>query len=327
MNGSAHRAHGRVRSWHFSPAPGLGHAHLQTLAGGLWPARPGRRPVRERRKLPDGDFVDIDWLGTDPARPWALVLPGIAGSLSSPCVARLLTRLHARGYRAGLLNHRGLSGTPNGLATACHAGFTQDLDCVVHELAGQHGPGIVAAFSMGGNILLKWLGEAGANAPLRAAAAISVPFRLAPAARQLGSGKLRLYDRYLSARLRAIVKRKFARRPPPFPVPKFRTLDSLYRFDDCITAPLHGFADAEDYYEHASCFAWLRRIAVPTLVIHARDDPFVPRSALPAETDLSPAVTLELSERGGHAGFLGRGRFGLPRFSLDDHILAFLEGF
>ncbi|MGH8160736.1 MAG: hypothetical protein ACRESR_01015, partial [Gammaproteobacteria bacterium] len=123
-------AHGCVREWHFRPAPGLGNAHLQTLAGGLWPARPRREIVRERWELPDGDFVDVDWFDDDASRPWALALPGVAGNLDSPYVVRLLKRLTAAGYHAGLLNYRGMSGVPNRLVTAYHAGFSQDLDLV-----------------------------------------------------------------------------------------------------------------------------------------------------------------------------------------------------
>src|SRR5699024_9175720 len=120
-------------------------------------ARP--RMIRERWELPDGDFVDLDWLDNGATGPWVLLLPGIAGTLASPYAVRMLVRLGAVGYRAGLLNHRGLSGETNRLATAYHAGFTRDLDLVARALAERCGPGLAAGFSMGGNVLLKWLGE------------------------------------------------------------------------------------------------------------------------------------------------------------------------
>lgn len=316
---------GRVRERPCRPPAGFANRHLQTCLGSLWPARLHSRPRRDRRESRDGDFVDVDWVGPGPGAPWALVLPGITGNLSSPYAVRLLGRLAASGYRAGLLNHRGLSGTPNRLAGAYHAGFTRDLDLVAGGLAKRHGPGVVVAFSMGGNVLLKWLGESGRDAPVRAAVAVSTPFRLAPAARQLCSGRWRVYDRCLTAGLRRFMKRKFALTPPPFPLPNMQALDSLRKFDDHITAPLHGFVDAADYYAKSSCFPWLACIAVPTLAINSRDDPLVPRRTLPTDEDLAPAVTLELSDHGGHVGFLGRGRFGLPRFALDDRILEFLR--
>ncbi|MDN5882637.1 MAG: alpha/beta fold hydrolase [Nitrosospira sp.] len=316
--------HGSLRKWAFQPAMGLQNPHLQTLLGASLPSRRPKNIRRERRELPDGDFADIDWLENGFTQPWALIIPGIAGNLSSPCTLRLMKHLSARGYRAGLLNHRGLSGRQNRLATAYHAGFTKDIDLVARGLAKRHGPGIAVGFSMGGNALLKWLGEIGQNAPLRAAAAISVPFQLAPAAEQLQAGRWRLYDRRLTACLRSFTQRKFARMSPPFALPDLKLLKTLREFDDRITAPLHGFTDADDYYKQSSCLPWLQQIAVPTLIINALDDPLIPRSSLPVENDLSPAVTLALSNHGGHVGFLGRGR-AFPRFKLNDYLLDYFE--
>lgn len=314
--------HGGVLESDFRPARGLAGSHIQTLLGGLLPVLRPSSVWRERRELPDGDFLDLDWMGCGPS--WALVLPGITGSLHSPYAVRLIKRLAAAGYRAGLVNYRGLSGVPNRLVTAYHAGFTQDLDLVARRLAARHGPGVVVGFSMGGNLLLKWLGEAGADAPVTAAAAVSAPFRLAPAADRLFEGA-GAYGRYLLGYMRRLVRRKFAHRPPPFPLPPLAELHSLREFDERITAPLHGFAGADDYYERAGCLPWLCRIVVPTLVLNARDDPLIPRDTLPKKEELSPAVTLELSARGGHVGFVGRGRLGLPRFRLDDRLLDFLR--
>ncbi|MGH8273729.1 MAG: YheT family hydrolase [Gammaproteobacteria bacterium] len=323
MNDTDYAVHGRIREWAFHPAFGLGNAHLQTVCGGLWPVRPRLRIRRERWELPDGDFVDIDWLGTDTDAPWALVLPGLVGSLASPYAVRLLKRLAAAGYRAGLLNYRGLSGAPNRLVTAYHAGFTDDLNLIATRLAEHFAPGFVIGYSMGGNLLLKWLGEAGTAAPVAAAAAVSTPFRLAPAADGLCEGKARYYGRYLTGYMRRFARRKFARLAPPFPLPVFAELKNLRDFDERITAPLHGFAGAEDYYERASCFPWLAQITVPTLIVNALDDPLIPRSCLPAAGDLSPSITLELAEHGGHVGFLGRNRYGFPRFVIADRLLAF----
>ncbi len=324
MNDVNAGAHGRILEWNFRPAPGLGNAHLQTMIGGLWPARPHRKILRERWELADGDFVDVDWFDADASRPWALILPGVAGNLNSPYAVRLLRRLTTAGYHAGLLNYRGMSGRPNRLATAYHAGFSHDLDIVARRLAARHEPGIVAGFSMGGSLLLKWLGETGRDAPVRAAAAISVPFHLLPASVKLGSGRWRIYDRYLTGYMRHFARQKFKRIAPPFPLPPLGRLRTLHEFDEHITAPLHGFAGADDYYERTSCFNALRRIAVPTLIINAMDDPLIPRATLPAERDLSPCITLELSAHGGHVGFLKRNGFGLPRFSLADHLFDFL---
>jgi len=327
MNDAAPPAHGRILASGFRPAPGLAGPHRQTLAGGAWPVLKGPRIHRERWELPDGDFTDIDWVSASADNAsWALVLPGILGNIRSPYVCHLLGRLSRAGYRAGMLNHRGLSGMPNRLAPAYHAGFTRDLDQVARRLAENDGPGIVIGFSMGGSVVLKWLGENASNTPVTAATAVSVPFQLAPAADSLHTGGAGFYGGYLLRGLRRQTARKFSTIATPFPMPPSKDIRTLRDFDDRITAPLHGFAGADDYYARSSSLPWLRRIAVPTLIVNAVDDPLVPRESLPGPADLSPSVTLELADRGGHVGFLGRGRYGCPRFWLDDRLLAFLRG-
>lgn len=315
-------AHGRILESKFEPAHGFGNAHVQTVMGGI-PRLHRPRALRERWELADGDFLDIDWLcarGT----PWALVLPGLTGGLASAYALRLLRRLGKAGCRPGLLNYRGRSGPPNRLAIGYHAGFTRDLDLVAGRLADRHGPGLVAGYSMGGNLVLKWLGETGAKAPVKAAAAVSVPFDLAPAAESLKSGPARRYDRYLLKGLKRYVRNKFARLAAPFRLPAPEQLANIMDFDERITAPLHGFGGAADYYARASCKPWLNRICVPTLIVNAVDDPLIPPRTLPHEDELAPAVTLELAEHGGHVGFIGRGGYGKPGFWLDDHLAAFL---
>ena len=322
MNEAPPAAHGHVAASGFRPAPGLSGPHRQTVAGGIWPEL-RRLPIRrERWELPDGDFADIDWVaGASERAPWALVLPGILGNIRSPYVLRLLARLYRAGYRPGMLNHRGLSGPPNRLPPAYHAGFTRDLDLIARRLAGRHGPGIVAGYSMGGSVVLKWLGEHAADVPVRSAAAVSVPFLLAPAADALHSGGAAFYGGYLLRGLCRLTRDKFAGMSPPFPLPPLDEIRTLRDFDHRITAPLHGFVGADDYYARASSRPWLRHIAVPTLIVNAVDDPLVPDDTLPQPQDLSPKVTLELCGHGGHVGFLGRGPSGRPRFWLDDRLL------
>ena len=314
----------RIRTSGFHPAAGLRNAHAQTLAGGLLPARLRAPVVRERWELPDGDFADVDWAEPEAPRGWAIVMPGLVGDLRSPYATRMFNHLYRHGYRTGLLNYRGLSGTPNRFPASYHAGFTRDLDLIARRLHDRHGPGIVVGYSMGGNLLLKWLGENGTDIPLRAAAAVSVPFRLAPAADHLSDGPARFYGRYLTRLMLNRVRRKFSITPPPW-MPPLELIRSLRDFDEHVTAPLHGFDGALDYYERNSCIGGLNQIAVPTLIVNALDDPLVPRTSLPGEEALSARVTLELSEHGGHIGFVARSAFGRPRFWLEDHVLEFLE--
>lgn len=318
------RESNRIRTSGFRPAPGLRNAHLQTLAGGLLPARLHAPVTRERWELPDGDFADIDWAEPQTPRGWALVLPGLVGDLRSPYATRVFNRLYRDGYRTGLLNYRGLSGTPNRFPASYHAGFTRDLDLVARQLHSLHGPGIVIGYSMGGNLLLKWLGDGAADVPLRAAVAISAPFHLAPAADHLSDGPARFYGRHLTRLMLNRERHKFRFTPPP-QMPPMAQIRSIRDFDEHITAPLHGFDGARDYYERNSCIGGLGRIAVPTLIVNALDDPLIPRNTLPADDMLSPQVTLELSEHGGHIGFLGRNGRGLPHFWLEDHVAGFID--
>jgi len=241
----------RIRASGFRPFPGLRNAHLQTLAGGLLPARLHAPVTRERWELPDGDFADVDWAEPEAPHSWVLILPGLVGDLRSPYATRMFNRLYRCGYRTGLLNYRGLSGTPNRFPASYHAGFTHDLDLVTRQLAKRRGPGIVIGYSMGGNLLLKWLGDGGADLPLRGAVAVSAPFHLAPAADHLSEGAARFYGRHLTRLMLHRVRRKF-QLTPPAEMPPMERIRSLRDFDEHITAPLHGIDGAQDYKNKTS---------------------------------------------------------------------------
>ncbi len=281
---------------------------------------------RQHVELPDGDFVDIDWTAT-PGHPAILVLHGLEGSLDSHYSGALLQQLAGHGYRAGLLYFRGRSGVPNRLARSYHSGDTADLDFVIRQLAGDPSTRIAAAigYSLGGNVLLKWLGEQGAQAPLQTAVAISVPFDLDAAARRLQHGLSRIYRDHLLSRLIQAIRIKAHTHTPPVPLQQLRSLRSFHAFDDAITAPLHGFRDVHEYYRHSSSRQYLQRIRVPTLILQARNDPFLPASALPDPAETGRAVTLELSADGGHAGFVSGARPWHPVYWLEQRVLAHLQ--
>ncbi|MEN8175885.1 MAG: hydrolase [Pseudomonadota bacterium] len=305
----------------FRPLWWLGNAHLQTL----WPVffrRLQNPPLRvERLDLPDGDFLDLAWAGGP--GPLVLILHGLEGSLGSH-YAGLIGRLAKAGFQVVFMHFRGCSGEPNRLDRAYHSGETGDLDQVVRHLRARSGKTLHAAvgFSLGGNVLLKWLGEQGASAPLETAVAVSVPYRLADSARRLGHGMSRLYQAHLIRRLHASYRRKFSRRSSPLDVDLEMTRD-FWSFDDQVTAPLHGFRDVHHYYAASSSRQFLKDIRVPTLLIHALDDPFMFPETVPDESELSPPVVLELSRRGGHVGFVG-GRL-LPEYWLEQRILDYLN--
>ena len=257
-------------------------------------------------------MLDLDWLdgpGDGPG-PLLLVLHGLEGSSRSPYVTGLLTEWRARGGRGVAMNFRSCGGELNRLPRFYHSGDTGDLDVVARRLAAEAdgAPLCAAGVSLGGNVLLKWLGEQGEAAPVRAAAAISVPFDLAASARTLDRGLARItYTHNFLRTLRPKVAAKARRYPGFVDVTAALRARTFAEYDRVLTAPLHGFADAQDYWTRSSSGPLLHRICRPTLLIGARDDPFVPAASLPDPARLPAGVRAEFSDRGGHAGFVEAG--------------------
>ena len=300
--------------------------HLQTLYPSLFRKRSAPALTRERVELADGDFIDIDWTQqADGMR--VLVLHGLEGSLASHYTGGLLCALEQAGYSAGLMYFRGCSGEPNRLPRSYHSGDTGDLEEVMQRLTQRHPDTktAVVGFSLGGNVLLKWLGEKGDHAGVTTAIAISVPLDLHLAALKLSSGLSRIYQRHLLKKLRRSVTEKAALHTPPFPLDSLHELNSFHKFDNEITAPLHGFRDVHEYYAKSSSKQFLKNIEIPTLLLQAIDDPFLPASALPDKDELSPSITLELSTHGGHVGFVTGSNPLRPRYWLEARILQHLD--
>lgn len=313
----------------YRPRWWLPEGHSQTLWAAL-ARRPPLPPVsRERLELKDGDFLDLVHAG-DPSRPGVLILHGLEGSLESPYVRALLTAVVAQGWYGVLMHFRGCGGEFNRLPRNYHSGDTRDLVEVLATLHARQPGRVLAAvgYSMGGNVLLKYLGETGAAAGLVAAAAVSVPFELGRAADRLNRGFSRVYQRHLVGSLQRKVRAKAARMPYPIDLKGLEKWRDFHTYDERVTAPLHGFRDAADYYAKSSCRPFLRHIDRPTLLIHALDDPFLPPDAIPVASDLAPAVRLELADRGGHVGFMARrpdkGRHAWLEQRLIDFLLAHL---
>ncbi|MEJ2687341.1 MAG: hydrolase [Gammaproteobacteria bacterium] len=312
----------RVRS-EFRPAWWLPGPHLQTLMPNLLRHPPRRGLQRERLELEDGDFLDLDWAGPADGS-LVLVLHGLEGSIRSPYAAGIVNTLAAAGYRIVLMHFRGCSGEPNRLPRSYHSGETGDLDTIVRELKHRHPDRLLFAlgYSLGGNALLKWLGEKGVDASVDAAVAVSVPFELSQAGRRLKRGFSRSYQWHLLGRLRRSVRLKARRMELPIAVEKLTAMRTFREFDDQVTAPLHGFRNADDYYRRCSSRQFLATITVPTLIIHSLDDPFMTPQAVPADDELSPQVTLELSDSGGHVGFVSGTLPWRPHYWLEERIRA-----
>lgn len=287
--------------------------------------------LRERIDLPDGDFIDLDWVGdrAKESAPLVLVLHGLEGSIESDYARGLLREVESRGWRGVLMHFRGCSGEPNRLERAYHSGETGDLRELAAILSARfpHAPLLAVGYSLGGNVLLKYLGEEGKNSRVAAAVAVSVPMMLAPCADRLRRGFSRVYQEWLLHSLKASYRKKREHRELSLRIEDraLRRLTTLREFDDRITGPIHGFAGADDYYARSSSRPFLRAIRTPTWIIQAKDDPFMTEAVIPSAGELSSAVTLELFEHGGHVGFIaGRNPFA-PRYWLEDQIPIIFE--
>ncbi|MGH8508874.1 MAG: hydrolase, partial [Gammaproteobacteria bacterium] len=280
---------------------------------------------RERLELPDGDFIDLDWHDQG-AGPIVVILHGLEGSGRSRYVRGLLAAVAACGWRAVVMHFRGCSGIDNRLARSYHSGDTGDFAYLITTLRHRYRGACLAAagFSLGGNVLLKFLGEARERAPLAAAVAVSVPFKLDNAAERLERGFSRAYQWWLLRSLRAKTRSKFSRLTSPIDLSRLDKLRSFWTFDHEVTAPLHGFTGVNDYYARSSSRQYLPGIRVPTLIIHARDDPFMTPAAIPGDDELSSSTRLELTARGGHNGFVAGVFPGCHYYWLDRRIPEFL---
>jgi len=327
-----YKNNGRVAE--FKPAWWLNHAHLQTLYPALLRHTPSLPLVRERLITPDNDFIDIDYCGTG-TQPLVILLHGLTGSSQSSYIKGLQSVLLQQGFRSAALNFRGCSGEYNRLARCYHSGETEDIHFLYQTLRLREPttPIAVVGFSLGGNVLLKWLGEQGEQLSLFAAVAVSVPLVLSTCATKLDNGFSKLYRANLLRELKHYVSAKqqhLEHLGATEEANKIKQLgdlsiiDSFWQYDDRVVAPLHGFANVHDYYQRSSSRQFLKTITIPTLVIQAHDDPFMTADVLPHADELSATVQLEITQSGGHVGFVAGKNPLQPVYWLEQRILAFL---
>jgi len=315
---SPHASPYRAPAW----LPG---GHLQTIYANLFIRVPPVVYRRERLELPDGDFLDFDWVdgqpGTlkdsDPLRtkvrvesyvPVVVLIHGLEGSADSHYARGLMAHVGAQGWHGVVAHFRGCSGEDNRLPRAYFAGDSEDIERMLRHVKTRHPdvPLYAVGVSLGGNALLKWLGESGesAKALVERAAAVSAPLDLTAAGHTLDRGfNRRVYTARFLFTLKAKALRKASRFPGVLDAKAIAAATTFREFDTLVTALLHGFRDAEDYWLRVSSKPLLKSIAVPTLVINAKNDPFLPASALPTAADVSLAVTLEQPDTGGHVAF------------------------
>jgi hypothetical protein len=280
--------------------------HAQTIYPALFLRGGTPRYRRERWDTPDGDFIDLDFLDAGAAgAPRVVLFHGLEGSSSSHYAVALMRALARAQWNGMVVHFRGCSGEINRLPRAYHSGDAPEIGWILARLARAAGPLYAAGVSLGGNALLKWLGETGAEAGahLRAAAAVSAPLDLMAAGAALGQGLNLIYTRMFLATLRRKSLDKLARFPGLFERERVLRARNLREFDDVVTAPLHGFRDTDDYWTRASSKPHLAGVGLPTLVLNAKNDPFLPARHLPRPPEVSALVLLEQPDEGGHVGF------------------------
>ena len=300
--------------------------HAQTIYPALLLGGERPRLRRERWDTPDGDFIDLDFL--DAARagaPCVALFHGLEGGASSHYARALMRTLALAGWSGVVVHFRGCSGEANRLPRAYHSGDAAEIAWILERLAQTPRPLLAAGVSLGGNALLKWLGEAGSGAAhISAAAAVSAPLDLAASGAALEQGMSPIYTRVFLATLRKKSLDKLARFPGLLDRDRILGARSLRDFDNAVTAPLHGYRDTDDYWTRASSKDGLANVCLPTLVLNAKNDPFLPGRHLPRQDEVSPMVRLEQPEEGGHAGF-ARGAFPGNIDWLPQRLLAFFR--
>lgn len=294
---------------HYQPPFGFRNPHVQTVYPTLFRKIPVVTDLRERIETPDDDFIDLDWSPCHGAKRLAVITHGLEGHSRSQYCQGMATALVKAGWDVLAWNFRGCSGEPNRRRRSYHSGATGELQIVLdHVFATRHYREVgLVGFSLGGNVTLKYLGDLGADLDprIRGAVALSVPCDLAGSARQLERWQNRIYMARFMRSLRAKIREKARRFPGTLSTEGLDGMRTFAQFDDAYTAPIHGFAGADDYWAQCSCRHVLARIAVPTLLISALDDPFLTPECYPREAAASnPCFTLETPQHGGHLGFV-----------------------
>jgi predicted alpha/beta-fold hydrolase len=319
----------------FIPAFGLKNGHLQTIFPTFFTKQSLPKVNSEIFELSDGDFVETLWHQKPTKsinKPIIVLFHGLAGSVNSPYIKRVMSLLGENNFCVVLMHFRGCGKEPNRLPRSYHSGDTNDAKELLRHLKKIYpdNPIFAVGYSLGGNMLLKLLGELGDNFILKGAIAVSVPMWLESSANRMNIGLSKLYQHHLISTLKKSLQEKYTNHNMEklIGLTKEQVADikTFWEFDDVYTAPIHGFKNAADYYKKSSSKQYLKDIKTKTLIIHSVDDPFMSTDVIPREDELSENVELELYQNGGHMGFVA-GSFFKPRFWLEERILKFLTDF
>jgi predicted alpha/beta-fold hydrolase len=317
----------------FQPPFLLKNAHIQTLYASFFRKAIALKIEVERFVLSDGDFVEAYWHKIEqqqPTTPIVILFHGLTGSFDSPYIQGAMQALERAGFCSVVMHFRGCSGKENLKARSYHSGDTQDAKEFIASVKKRypHAELFGVGYSLGANMLLKLLGEEREKTPLRAAVAVSAPMLLDLCADRMQKGFSRLYQEHLLKELRADLERKYDKHPMEklinFKRKDISKLKSFWEFDAVYTAKINGFASAKDYYTKSSCRQFLKSIRTPTLIIHAKDDPFMTPEVIPTKEDVSKSVELEIYEHGGHVGFI-EGSLLKPHYWLEQRVVEYFK--
>ncbi|WP_391088957.1 hydrolase [Vibrio sp. NH-UV-68] len=316
----------------FVAAKGLANPHLQTLAPRFIRKKALFEPVWQTLDTPDGDFLDIAW--SEPMasqasqhKPLFVLFHGLEGCFYSPYANGLMNAFAQQGWRAVMMHFRGCGGKPNKLARAYHSGEIEDARFFLEYLDElfPHQTKIAVGISLGGNMLANYLAQYRDEPLLDAATIVSAPLDLSSCSKRIEQGFSKLYKNYLLASLKksALQKHHLLKGELGLSYQHIKRVTKLYEFDDLITAPLHGFKDAQDYYQQCSGIHRLKQIQLPTQIIHAKDDPFMTEAVIPKYV-LPENIDYRLFDQGGHVGFVS-GSALKPRFWLEEALPAYYQ--
>ncbi|WP_457749695.1 hydrolase [Sulfurimonas sp.] len=297
----------------FQPAFGLKNRHMQTVYASLFRKLSFTDFEIEKFTLSDGDFLECYWQkikNHQKTTPIVILFHGLAGSYKSPYIQGTMQTLKEAGFHSVVMHLRGCSGKQNLKPRSYHSGDTQDADEFIHSVSQRYPQAKIFAvgFSLGANMLLKLLGEKGTTCKLSAAVAVSAPMLLDACSSYMNKGFSKFYQKLLLKDLKNDLDKKY----DMFDMQKLirlkrsdiKKLKTFWTFDDAYTAPIHGFSSAQDYYKKSSCRQFLKYITIPTLIVHAKDDPFMPENILPTNDEISQNINLEIYTYGGHVGFI-----------------------
>ena len=317
----------------FKPAFGMSNPHLQTIYSSLFRKFPKIDFEVENFTLSDGDFLQAYWLKTNKRKtntPLVILFHGLAGSYESPYIQGMMLTLCEAGFDTVLMHFRGCSGEQNLLPRSYHSGETGDAKEFITNIKSRFAdsPLYAIGYSLGANMLLKLLGECEEKSLFKKAVAISPPMLLDVCANKMNNGFARYYQHRLLKDLQSALDKKYYKhdmqKKLSFTQDKIKTLNTFWKFDDAYTAPIHGFKSAKEYYDKCSSRAFLKSIITQTLIIHSQDDPFMTKEVIPNENELSKNVQINLTQYGGHVGFIG-GSFFKPEYWLEKRVIDYLR--